>query len=69
MQGIVAMGINGGEPTRIIWRELPNGHYRSPAVSPDGNLLAYYMCTAVFSCDVYVVEIDRDLKVRANLGV
>jgi Tol biopolymer transport system component len=60
MKGIVALDLNGDEK-RIIWTELPNGSYRNPAISPDGQTLAYAMCPATFSCDVFVVAIDDEL--------
>ena len=65
MKGIVAIDMNG-QQTRIVSTELPNGSYRHPAVSPDGSALAYAMCTANFACDVYVVDIDSNLRTRGE---
>ena len=65
MKGIVALDMNGAE-TRMIWSELPNGSYRNPAVSPDGRALAYALCTENFSCDVYVVALDENLRTRGE---
>ncbi len=64
-KGIAAIDMNG-QQTRIVSTELPDGSYRHPAVSPDGSALAYAMCTANFACDVYVVDIDSDLRTRGE---
>jgi Tol biopolymer transport system component len=40
--------------------ENPQGIDHTPAISLDGRYLAYASCTTSYSCDVYLLELDRN---------
>ena len=52
---IVAFPVDGGEARTVMSLGKNEGEFRSPAFSPDGNLLAYTLCMK--GCDIYVQEV------------
>jgi eukaryotic-like serine/threonine-protein kinase len=61
---IVAFPVDGGEARIVMSLGRNEGEFRSPTVSPDGNLLAYTLCTK--GCDIYVQELGPSLGPRGQ---
>ncbi|MCE5309744.1 MAG: serine/threonine-protein kinase [Acidobacteriales bacterium] len=57
--GIFLVPVGRGEKRRLT--SNPGFADHSPAFSPNGHLLAYASCTNYHSCDVNLLELDRDL--------
>jgi Tol biopolymer transport system component len=63
MSGIVALGLDGGEPRRLVWSHSEPGYsYRFPAMSPTGHALAFALCPENFRCDVQILDLDANLS-------
>ena len=60
--GIFAHTVDGARRVRLT--RNPNHRDKSPAFSPDGRFLAYAAAHGLFSFDIYVVELGRDLSPR-----
>jgi Tol biopolymer transport system component/tRNA A-37 threonylcarbamoyl transferase component Bud32 len=61
---IVAFPVDGGEARTVMSLGRNEGEFRSPAVSPDGSLLAYVLCTK--GCDLHVQEVGPSLVPRGE---
>ena len=49
--GIVTIPIGRDEPRKLVWTTHSAGTYHYPAVSPNGQLLAYALCRGGFNCN------------------
>jgi serine/threonine protein kinase len=58
--------VEGGEPRTLVSNSSSEDSYYFPAVSHGGRGLAYALCTGMYTCDVYVVELDADFKPRGQ---
>jgi len=64
--GIVAIGVDSGESQSVVRSPVSAGRYRYPRVSPTGDALAYALCTANFTCDTYVVDLDANRTAKGQ---
>src|SRR5262249_1204422 len=62
MNGITMIPIDSGEARRLIWTTVQTGVYRYPTVSPNGNELAYALCSP--QCDIQVIELTPDFRLN-----
>jgi len=62
-RGIVLVPVDGGELRRVSTRRTPAFDVH-PSFSPDGRRLAYASCTSVYSCDVFVQQLDAGYAPR-----
>jgi serine/threonine protein kinase/Tol biopolymer transport system component len=63
VRGIFLVPGDGGEPLRMSNPKAP-GFDTSPGFSADGRLLAYASCTNIWSCDVFVQQLDSGYAPR-----
>jgi serine/threonine protein kinase len=62
---IFLFGVASGDKRAITSNAFGTDH--APAFSPDGKSLAYASCGgAVYPCDIYVVDLDRNLRTMAR---
>jgi Tol biopolymer transport system component len=61
---IVAFPVDGGEATTVMSLATEEGEFRSPTVSPAGNLLAYVLCLK--GRDIYVQALGPSLVPRGE---
>jgi Tol biopolymer transport system component len=54
--------IEPGEKQRLISNAVTAGTHFFPAVSPDGKALAYSLCRASNSCDVFKLDLGADFR-------
>jgi serine/threonine protein kinase/Tol biopolymer transport system component len=59
---ILAFPVDGGEARTVVSLAKESGVFHFPAVSPDGSLLAYTLCTK--GCDIYIQELGPSLVAR-----
>ncbi len=51
--GIFVIPVDSGSKVRVLSNPITAGAHYFPAVSPDGKAVAYGLCPAAYSCDVY----------------
>jgi eukaryotic-like serine/threonine-protein kinase len=64
--GIFRIPIEPGPKQRVVSNAITSGAHFFPAVSPDGKALAYGLCPAAYSCDVYVSELGPDFLAKGS---
>jgi eukaryotic-like serine/threonine-protein kinase len=62
---IFLLPAEGGEPRRVTVPKAP-GFDRTPSFSPDGLQLAYASCAGIYSCDVYVQDLNEAYVPRSS---
>ena len=64
--GLAMMSIESGETRRLTSPRTKLSRDFSPAVSPDGHTIAFSRSTSVFVSDIYLLDLDEDLKPKGE---
>jgi Tol biopolymer transport system component len=64
--GLSLVPVGGGEPRQLLPPPGDGGAIYFPAVATSGARLGYVLCAGLYTCDVYVADLDADFSVRGE---
>jgi Tol biopolymer transport system component len=64
--GVFLIQVDTGAKLKLLSNAVTAGAYYFPAVSPKGDALAYALCPAAYSCDVYMSQLGADFMPKGK---